>query len=147
MGANESKLQQQNDNTDVLMFIKTDMPSYYPGNEVYGKLYLRIKRPMPFYCLELSVKAVQKQSFWRKETHKEDDKEVTEDIHEKSKTVLFEYRTMLPIYMVGSIIQPGDYTVPFQLSIPIGAPATIMLRKSDQGKPKASVTYTIQSFF
>mgnify|MGYP001130190496 CR=1 FL=1 len=49
------------------LFVKTDKPFYYPGQQVLGKIYLRLERPMHPSHLEIKVTGKEKNSFWIRE--------------------------------------------------------------------------------
>ena len=49
------------------IYVKTDRPYYYPGNEVFGKIYIRLDRPMNASHIELRIKGKENSSFWEEE--------------------------------------------------------------------------------
>jgi len=51
------------------LYVKTDRPYYYPGNVVYGKIYIRTSVPMQAKHIEIKVKGKEKASYRRIEHH------------------------------------------------------------------------------
>ena len=50
------------------LYVKTDKPFYYPGDTVYGKIYIRTEVPMSPRNLDIYVKGKEKASFRYTET-------------------------------------------------------------------------------
>jgi len=103
MGNSESSIQQRNENTDLMIFIKTDRQSYYPGNVVYGKVYLRFQKAMNFQSLDIHIDGIQKQSFLRHTTVREkndegDETTRTETHLAKEKKSILEFQGQLPVF-------------------------------------------------
>ena len=42
------------------LFVKCERPVYYPGNQVNGKIYLRVERPMNATKLDIQVQGAEK---------------------------------------------------------------------------------------
>ena len=49
------------------IFVKTDRPYYYPGNTVYGKIYIRTDVPMEPSHIDIYVKGKEKAHFMEDE--------------------------------------------------------------------------------
>ena len=50
------------------LYVKTDRPYYYPGNTVFGKIYIRIECPMDARNLDIKISGKEKASFLRRES-------------------------------------------------------------------------------
>ena len=59
------------------LYVKTDRPYYYPGNEVFGKIYIRTFVPMDPSHMEIKVKGKEKASYKRFEQHTRTDADGT----------------------------------------------------------------------
>jgi uncharacterized protein YfaS (alpha-2-macroglobulin family) len=51
------------------LYVKTDRPYYYPGNQINGKIYIRTMVPMQAQHVEIKVKGKEKISYYRTEHH------------------------------------------------------------------------------
>ena len=48
------------------LYVKSDKTYYYPSNTVYGKIYIRIEKPIEAKHVEIKVKGKEKASFYFK---------------------------------------------------------------------------------
>ena len=124
------------------LYVKTDRPYYYPGNEVFGKIYIRIEQPCEAKDLTIKISGKEKCSFLRRETrtYERDGEQRSETIthHEKY------HKTLLDVsahcFTFGSMLMPGDYTVPFEFTLPHHLPSSIMYNnKHHHDRPKAVI--------
>jgi Arrestin (or S-antigen), N-terminal domain len=101
------------------LIVQTDLPYYQPGEQVTGKVYLRITKAIDATHLELEVKGKEKGSFtdfiW--EQHKRADGTIEQKrvpVKRSSNRVIMSFKQPCFQFAVGSQgLQPGDYTVPF----------------------------------
>ena len=98
------------------LYVKTDKPYYYPGNQVLGKIYIRLERPMSPSHLEIKVAGKEKCSFMR--THGDDRHK------EKSSRRFMTFRANC--FTFNGDLMPGDYTIAFDFVLPPTIPASVM---------------------
>jgi hypothetical protein len=120
--------------------VKTDRPYYYPGNTVFGKIYIRADVPMDPSSIEIFIKGKVEASFIettgsgknRSRRQRNYDKKI---IHFKGTCFIFK-----------EPLNPGDYTIPFEFTLPASIPASIIFdRKDHHDHPFAKVKYTAQA--
>lgn len=132
------------------IFIKTDRPYYYPGNKVFGKIYIRAEVPMEPSHMEIYVKGKEKCSFVEEETHTRRDADGTEH---RETTRHTRYYSKKILHFKGTCftfqgpLNPGDYTVPFEFTLPSTIPASIIFDGSNRSRdePWCKVKYTAQA--
>ena len=74
------------------LYVKTDKPFYYPGNTVYGKIYIRCDVPIEAKYLEIKIEGKEKASFYREETHRRGEETYTTKEKTKTDKKIFNYR-------------------------------------------------------
>lgn len=130
------------------LFVKTDRPYYYPGNVVYGKIYIRLECPMDAKNLEIKISGKEKASFLRRETehYHENGEQKTRQVTKKEKCFKQLIDVTAHCFAFGSRLMPGDYTVPFEFTIPAHLPASIMYHNiHHHDKPKAHIKYNVKA--
>jgi len=130
------------------LYVKTDRPYYYPGNEVMGKIHIRISQPCQAKELKMRITGKEKCSFLRRETitRERNGERHSETIthHEKYKKTLIDVSAHC--FAFGSVLMPGDYIVPFQFTLPHTLPASIMYNnKHHHDRPKAIIQYNVKA--
>ena len=128
--------------------MKTDRPYYYAGNTVLGKIYIRCEIPMQAKELRIKVKGKEKASFLRRETrsHTVNGETRTETIVHKEKMHKKYLEFDGVCFTFTQPLAPGDYIIPFEFTLPLGLPASIMFQnKHHHDKPKAIVKYSVMS--
>ena len=126
------------------IYVKTDQPYYYPGGVVTGRIHIRADSEMDAKKIEIKVKGKEKCSFERDEHVDDDDGGHTERVKEKLKQEVLDYKA--DIWHFDEPLQPGDYTVGFQFTLPTDLPSTIMMnKKHEHDKEKAVVQYSIKA--
>ena len=55
------------------LYVKTDKPFYYPGNPVYGKIYLRVEKAIDADRMEIKVNGMEKASFLKNSNNDNND--------------------------------------------------------------------------
>lgn len=121
---------------DGYLYVKTDKPFYYPGNRVYGKIYIRALNVINANFLEIRVKGKEKAKFT---THHDDSetRHKMETKHIDCKMTAFTFQGPL---------QPGDYIIPFEFDLPHDVPASVMWKRKDSGNnPSVKVKNTIKA--
>ena len=140
------------------LFIKTDKPFYYPGNTVYGKIYLRVE--VPICPVELSVRVKGKEtSYCILEYNEEEGYVADERNYEK---LIVDFKSVIYRFPQGlGPLNPGDYLFNFEFPLPDLIPASMIFehggnfpnRKMDsknayeyeKAKPKCQVKYSIKA--
>jgi hypothetical protein len=126
------------------LYVKTDRPYYYPGNVVLGKIYIRVERPMDAKWLEIKISGKEKASFMRDETYKQGDETRTRKVKERMSRCLLDVKAHC--FTFGTQLMPGDYSVPFEFTLPATLPSSIMYHnKHHHKRPKAHITYFIKA--
>lgn len=130
------------------LYVKTDRPYYYPGNTVLGKIYIRIEAPMDAKFLEIKISGKEKASFLR---HHTENYEVNGERRTRERTEKVKmFRTYIDVrancFTFGSSLMPGDYTVPFEFTLPPNIPSSIMYQNlNHRERPKAHIVYKIKA--
>lgn len=92
MGGSDSKLDPRAQFNGGILYVKTNQPYYYPGNTVYGKIYLRITAPqMSAHSMEIKVKGKELATFRYKKRYKDGDKWKTKTVHQRVKKLIFKF--------------------------------------------------------
>lgn len=126
------------------LYVKTDRPYYYPGNVVYGKIYIRLEVPMNAKHLELKIKGKEKASFLYRETIKEGERTRTVTRKAKMSKKILEFNGIC--FQFTQLLLPGDYTIPFEFTLPTNLPSSIMYHnKGHSDHPKAHVKYSARA--
>lgn len=114
------------------IFVKYDKPFYYPGNTVYGKIYIRTEVPMSPKHVEIEVSGIEKCSYMKGSgKHRRRHYNTRQSIEFKGKCFTFT-----------GALNPGDYTIPFEFALPENMPASMMWDRYDiHDSPKATVKY------
>ena len=131
------------------MYVKTAQPFYYPGNTVYGKIYIRTLVPMNPSFLEIYVKGKEKAHFKYDEhiTHRDGEGNTrTEVVHR------WDYVSKKILQFKGNCfsfqgpLAPGDYTIPFEFTLPQNIPASMLFEKRNApDEPFVKIKYTVQA--
>lgn len=131
------------------LYVKTDRPYYYPGNKILGKIYIRTMVPMNAKQVEIKVKGKEHASYWRTETHthrNNDGSTRTETRHvkERFKRKILEFKA--PCFTFQGPLNPGDYTIPFEFTLPANIPSSMMYKNPNhRDKPSAKIKYSIRA--
>ena len=131
------------------IYVKTDRPYYYPGNTVYGKIYIRTQTYMEPQHIEIYVKGKEKASFYEFENHERRDADGT--VHrERRRHHRYYSRKIMHFKGVCFTFQgplnPGDYTIPFEFTLPANMPSSIIYEnRNREDHPWCKVKYTAQA--
>jgi len=130
------------------LYVKTDRPYYYPGNIVYGKIYIRTSVPMQAQHIEIKVKGKEKASYYRKEIieHRDGDNVRREErwIKERFNRKIMDFKGIC--FNFQGPLNPGDYTVPFEFKLPDGLPSSMIFKRTDlRERPSVKVKYSIRA--
>lgn len=124
------------------LYVKADKEYYYAGDVVYGKIYIRCEVPMQAKHLEVRLKGKEKMSFWRTTGGKNKRRHKV-----KTSKMLINFRAVCHTFdpALGPL-PPGDYTIPFEFTLPLGMPASIMYHNiNHHDMPKAVVKYSFKA--
>lgn len=120
------------------MYVKTNQPFYHPGNTVYGKIYIRADQVIDAKWLEIKIEGKEKSSF--KYTHQDGDR--TETRKAKAEKKIFDFRGSA--FNFETHLNPGDFTVPFEFTLPARIPASILFHnKRVFASPKCKIRYSV----
>ena len=123
------------------IYVRTDRPYYYPGDEVFGKIYIRCEVPLSAAYLELGIKGDEKCSYWHT-VHRKDKKSTR--VKKQSQRKIIEWRGTC--FTFTQLLNPGDYQIPFSFVLPPGLPASIMFKNFHHvDKPKAKIAYYVNA--
>lgn len=132
------------------MYIKTDRPYYYPGNTVVGKIYIRTMVPMNPSHIDLHIEGREKTSHRNFKRNRIETPEGEPDryeeimIKEKNEHKNLEFKGRC--FTFNGPLYPGDYTIPFEFTLPPQLPSSIMYRNDRiRERPKAEVNYRIKA--
>ena len=90
------------------LYVKTDKPFYYPGNPVYGKIYIRVERAIDADRMEIKVNGKEKASFW----YTTSDGKTSSRHKAKTSQKYFDFKATCCQFT--QTLQPGDYIIPFE---------------------------------
>ena len=130
------------------LFVKTEQPYYYPGNVVFGKMYIRCEVPMMADKLNILIEGCEEGAFtWeRSYTVTDTDADGNSTSRTETETVYEHFhRTILDskflCFTFGGALQPGDYTVPFEFTLPSTCPSSVSFGGgSNWGKVEYNIT-------
>lgn len=130
------------------LYLKTDKPYYYPGNNVLGKIYIRAERQMESSTLVIKVKGDEKCGYLKRVTthsgHGKRRKSHTKIVKVNFWKDLVNYEGCC--FTFNGPLMPGDYTIPFEFTLPDYSPSSLMWQMPEHyDKPKAFVNYTIEA--
>ena len=130
------------------LYVKTERPFYHAGERVIGKVYIRTMVPMNPSHLDLHIDGLEKTSHRNFERRRIEGREGQADeweevmVKEKHEHKNLEFKGRC--FTFNGPLYPGDYTIPFDFTLPMGLPASIMYRNDRiREKPKAAINYRI----
>ena len=110
------------------LYVKTDKPYYYPGNVVLGKIYIRAENEMAPASLMIKVRGTESSSYRKRITTT-----TGEGAEKKSKSEMIKigyWKDLINYdgccFTFNGPLMPGDYTIPFEFTLPEYAPASII---------------------
>jgi len=128
------------------IFIQPDFPYSISGESTIGKIYIDLGQPFPAVSLDIEVKGEEKCKWTESKTRTvtRDGKTETESYyvyHHAHRSVIHQRFT---IYTFNEgVALPGQYTFPFNISIPYGCPSSAFFSGSDSAV--ASIKYSIKA--
>lgn len=126
------------------LFVKTDRPFYYGGNTVYGKIYIRAEQAIDAKWMEIKIEGKEKMSFKYHEYEGEGEHRRRVTRKHKEHRKIFDFRGNA--FTFEQHLNPGDFTVPFEFTLPQRTPASILfINKSRESHPKAKIRYSVQA--
>lgn len=139
------------------LYLKTDMPFYYAGQTVTGKIYIRADRDLDAKRIIIRVKGKEKYSHWYDHVIHYEEEYVdaegntqvrqatrTERRKKKEEKKIMDYKE--PAYHFEGPLAPGDYIIPFEFVLPEYMSSSIMWKRlGHHDKPKMHVKYDIKA--
>ena len=121
------------------LFVQSDKPFYFAGETITGNIFLNLSAPFPATHLDIEVRGKEKCKFLTHHTRtiRRNGKTRTQHytVTRRGEKKLMHYR--VPLFsFVNSIAQPGQYTFPFQFTLPDFCPASLYLAGHDSSRAK-----------
>uniref|UniRef100_A0A0G4GZD3 Arrestin C-terminal-like domain-containing protein n=1 Tax=Chromera velia CCMP2878 TaxID=1169474 RepID=A0A0G4GZD3_9ALVE len=130
--------------TSHSIYVRTDKPSYSPGETVRGELFLKLMSPIDTSGVFVKVTGYERVKIEEtvERQHGERTERETHVRHGRSDI----FKMKVPIWNVRGGLAPGDYTIPFTFVLPQGIPGTLSVRdRADFGKHvEADICYKIK---
>eukprot|EP00347_Sterkiella_histriomuscorum_P000383 403376073 len=124
------------------MFIQLSKPCYLPGETVEGTIYLRTMVPMEVDRIILQSKGYEKGSFY-KTVHRDNETHVE---HRHHSHTYFNQESPCFVFSV-SILNPGDYAIPFSFPLPQGITSSIQFcDRTRFEKPEMKIKYFVKAY-
>lgn len=114
----------------LLIHISIDQPFYYPGNHVYGKVYIRAFKAIPADFLEIEVEGVERVSFLTFKSREEEDENGhnrtvwDESIEHNVEKQIISFKSKCHTFT--EEMQANDFVFNFDFPLPQNVPATIL---------------------
>ena len=140
--------------------MKCERPVYYPGNQVNGKIYLRVEQPMNAAKLDIQVQGSEKVYYVTHHTKKKKRSKTKPSggkgkNKKKKKTVHYTKKHNMgnklinfcsQLYEFAGPLNPGDYSFAFDFILPANLPASMMVWfPQEKHHAKAAVKYNIEA--
>lgn len=124
-------------------------PFYYPGEFIQGTIFFRVLRPIEAKSVDIQVKGKEKGSFldihYETVTENGNSRQERREIKRKMGKTIIDF-TAPCFNFATSILNPGDYSIPFAFQVPGGLPSSLNYKNSHvERKPKAKVKYHIRA--
>ena len=128
------------------IFVNTDRPGYYAGEFVTGRVYLVVHQPTNCRGVFLSLKGEERA--WAHRIHRKSEKRGEHTHHYKEyenykrRKLIFEANQLI-LQMAPNItmLQPGQYEIPFQVHLPQNLPGSFFEERRIGGEYPANKDY------
>ena len=140
MGNKNSKKQEQ---LEYSISVKTDRPYYYPGNKVFGKVYIDTKIRLDPKNISIHFKGLEKASYLKSEKTKllnEEQKEIIEYHEQNFRKKLIDFKSSC--FDFKGPLEPGEYMILFDFNLPEVTPSSIIFEdQKSVAKPSCKIKY------
>eukprot|EP00039_Didymoeca_costata_P000549 m.46114 g.46114 ORF g.46114 m.46114 type:complete len:433 (-) comp10336_c0_seq1:81-1379(-) len=131
------------------VWVQTDKPTYFVGDQVHGTIYLNCLTTFPCRGLHITLEGEEKthwidihtETRWRDGPNGRESYEHREERPRHGRREFFCVK--VPVYNFAGQVMPGQYSFPFSFQLPPGLPGIIEARLGNNNQTRGSIYYTV----